>query len=352
MENEKINAQGIQCPKCRCKVIEKRYYSSPNRDYVEYSCRDCHTVIADADTPWHNTRMLTDSEKSFAELFDKRISIIEEYFRIWVADHEDTARVIVSFKKRIEKLESIPDYLNAIKSINNKIEKLKNRMSHLERQVSNAIPQIACSMPDIAPETLKQSETATALESGDFTLNSRIEKLEKLYEKVISDWVFRTKELEHGHSYDDTKWSQDGTVNVTIEAEREAHGYFAKAFNSLACDMESIYKRVKIIEDFIGQNYKADKNDFMERLDFLYQLASELNKDLLGVENDVKQPQPCPVCKPGILNEELAQVAIQLGKELICPNCKGQGNNSTEFEGGLKIKSPCKACDGRGFKWG
>jgi len=211
-------------------------------------------------------------------------------------------------------------------------------------------------------------------------INERIEKLEKLInvkkaEQIICDganlhltilkFEKRMEELEAQLVAFDEDAEYLDSLSLPKRIEKLEKSSFEDMKNELICfkkqrnelnerieaceqNYPSLWKKLKIIEDFIGQNYKVDLSSLIERIERLENIIKD-NQGLinrigilgealheLSEENHKlrKKPYKCPSCNGSgeIKKKDTAQEDYQIAKmgdEIIfiteCRICKGKG---------------------------
>ena len=174
-------------------------------------------------------------------------------------------------------------------------------------------------------------------------LVSEVEEIkEKISEKSAPTHVMnrigeiegKVKKLE-GHYYSDGDLSAiHGSIrNIEKNMEYDQHQVKRLEDRIDACEQNypSLWKRIKTIEDFIGQNYKNDIDVIKTTLADNIRHVNERINEMRGLALHPTKPHKCPVCN-------------SLG--FISTSYIGNGANS-EIS-----RNVCHGCEGKGMVWG
>lgn len=225
----------------------------------------------------------------------------------------------------------------------------------------------------------------------------RIDKLEQLYTKTISEWIVRCRELEWAHEIKED--SPDETKrNVTKDAQEAGHEHimqrinrlesltdianykvFIDDFNIRVSKLEKlsfgghaldrcaadVLERLTKLETYMNMEDRATASDVLLRLNELEKkremvidlesFAFAFNDTCDKIYKRIEDLENGAIKRIGILGNALADVSTK--KPHACPVCHGQtGYDLQSLEEVManegKTFKYCKACDGEGVLWG
>jgi len=99
-------------------------------------------------------------------------------------------------------------------------------------------------------------------------IERRVEKLEEIlprYDELHKEWWTRIEELE-----------KLAIFNMSPEVQQ-----------LINCQMQNLIKRIKVIEDFIGQNYKADIERLSKKIDEIIDFDNSIKESMTMLNNRI-----------------------------------------------------------------
>lgn len=117
----------------------------------------------------------------------------------------------------------------------------------------------------------------------------------------------------------------------------------------------NLIKRIKTIEDFIGQNYATDINKINERISIVEKYCDKDLADWSELDDKIINALDRIDSLENVYNKWLLHDVNQVinRKPHKCPVCSGQGCYDVEnLSSSLRVNLECHCCEGKGILWG
>ena len=285
------------------------------------------------------SRRVDDLQNDHSKMINDLIDTINS-IDVYVRNHEqylkgiakiamcDPDKVLENQKvllERIKKLESLTDFDKAEKLIFNGAE------------THSSILRCEAKFREVEKEL---TDSLAAWNLHDDRINSLEDYMEMEDRMTASDVILRIEKIEDFHAAfkDSLKRDIEGQKHLW-ENIIDRVNKLEQSRNANSRSNEDLFGRLKIIEDFIGQNYKNDIEQLSQRISHAQEMIFQ-NDVTLGKHDE---------CLQRIMEDDMKSGKIPHK----CPVCDGDAVKGWYEDNGLtrKIKT-CASCEGTGIIWG